>query len=554
MSRKDMQFDFGPPPPTSPAGPGSLRQARSGARLGQAKHRVVQEGAASAKRGASSRGRLRLRASAASAASSGPSGQGQCGQRCFFKCGAVRHVTPCPVNPEKKIEWEYNNGNADKHCGQVFKAKYAHKMTREEVREEMEGQDRSFREEFLDYRNTLVQRKKNGKKGLGKGLGSPKAARRFLKKRKRHTTELQPPAPDCLPWKEYEAKFDVKLMKKRGHTLKKIEGRKMVIMPAAAGTPWKLQTKYATDILDEEEIAADNESGIESDDDVIADKFDDMVQQSDDAIAEVTGGMTFAQMLEEASKSAKPTTTEPTVDGSGGDASQLATSPTKKVKRKRQRGFIESGSESPEPPRGGKAKAKAKAKARAKKAAGANAAGRGAATTPVKTTAAAGAAAGGASPGAGGAAAAGGEAPSGGGQAADGAGAQSTPGRRGPKKHSALQVAERELKIFNGGNASSTYFNQHWFTANRCVKRYIDNAITEEAAEKDVGKKLPLTIARKQLQYIDEGQRCYQKWASARSSEGGDGNQAYSERVAGWRPWNLFSLILLSPLPSASPE
>ena len=80
---------------------------------------------------------------------------------------------------------------------------------------------------------------------------------------------------------------------------------------------------------------------------------------------------------------------------------------------------------------------------------------------------------------------------------------------------------------FNAANATSNFFNQHWFTANRCIKRYTEKAIEEENNQKDPQKKADIGVHRKQLQIIDEAQRVYQKWISGEA----DGAQ---DRTAGF--------------------
>ena len=44
-------------------------------------------------------------------------------------------------------------------------------------------------------------------------------------------------------------------------------------MPPKRGTPWELQQRFADDFCEEEVLESGSESGVESADDVIADKF-----------------------------------------------------------------------------------------------------------------------------------------------------------------------------------------------------------------------------------------------------------------------------------------
>ncbi|CAK0848020.1 unnamed protein product, partial [Prorocentrum cordatum] len=421
--------------------------------------------------------------------------------RCFFRCGAIKGTTKCPIDPARVIEWEYENGFADKLCGRVYKSKYSHRMSRDEVQEEIDGQDGSFRDEFLGYRSDLAARWKSGKRGFSDKKSPTASRKRTLRKQSRHSTKLLPPPPDALPWDEYKEQYDEKLMKKAGHKLTKIQGKKMVLMPAEKGTPWKLQQEYATDLVDEEEIDSGNESGVGSDDDPVGDKFDDLVKMSDHAVEKKATGMTMQQLLQLAAEQGAKAAAG-AEKGDGEEAAGIdgkTPSPNSKMRKqilKRRRGLgIISDTESDQPRAQNKKKV-AKPKARPKPTATRRQtpALEGPKDQPKEEGAALPA-----------------PAPSG----------PAAPGKRGRAQRGAEENATREMNAFASATATSNFFNQHWFTANRCIKRYVEKALMEENAESDQQKKEQIGYYRKALQVIDEAQRAYQKWITGGAGEVG---------------------------------
>ena len=52
---------------------------------------------------------------------------------------------------------------------------------------------------------------------------------------------LKPPASKLLPKDEYFERFTEEDMRAAGHYVANVQGRKMVVMPCARGTPWQLE-------------------------------------------------------------------------------------------------------------------------------------------------------------------------------------------------------------------------------------------------------------------------------------------------------------------------
>jgi hypothetical protein len=68
----------------------------------------------------------------------------------------------------------------------------------------------------------------------------------------RSSEELVPPPKPCMPWDVYKVKFDPTQMKKNGHTVRKVKGKRMVVFPTDPDEPWSLRTAYADDLKHEE--------------------------------------------------------------------------------------------------------------------------------------------------------------------------------------------------------------------------------------------------------------------------------------------------------------
>ena len=98
----------------------------------------------------------------------------------------------------------------------------------------------------MDHRDKLIARIREGKQGFGRepsGAASSSAAgpvrnkKEFVRARE-FAESLHPPPPDLLPWDDYKAKFDIKLMRQAGHYVRRFAAGKFVCMPKPKGTPW----------------------------------------------------------------------------------------------------------------------------------------------------------------------------------------------------------------------------------------------------------------------------------------------------------------------------
>ena len=96
---------------------------------------------------------------------------------------------------------------------------------------------------------------------------------------------LCPPAPDVLPWDEYVKFVSKTVQKKLGHKKQIMNGRAVVIMPAKAGTPWKLQTKYAEQINNEETLLEQRSSDSE---DECTQQFTELAEKHAEDLKEAT--------------------------------------------------------------------------------------------------------------------------------------------------------------------------------------------------------------------------------------------------------------------------
>ena len=95
-----------------------------------------------------------------------------------------------------------------------------------------------------------------------------------------------------------------KVMKDAGHYAKRINGQVVVVMPAEKGTPWQLAQEFGKDYMQdellEEQGSQDSEAG--TDEDIVTDKFQDLVEARDGQIEDAVRGSTMAELLALASK------------------------------------------------------------------------------------------------------------------------------------------------------------------------------------------------------------------------------------------------------------
>ena len=416
---------------------------------------------------------------------------------CNFLCGSYKGVTKCPCDPEVIIEWERADGSADQLCARVFANKYSHITTRDNLRLEM-GRDKNKHNQFLNYRDQLIDRIKAGYKGFVRKQRDrpPGEGSRCLKKRRVHSEQLLPPALDVLPIEVYRNRFDEKLMKKAGHYIKKVHGKQVVVMPPAEDALWKLQPVYTNEHVQEETLEkSDSEhgSGLESGDDVIDDKFNDLVEIAEAKRKEASKGLSFAEICAlaekaEAEKQSRPST---------GETEQTEVDPTDGVslkdqarKRKRKRDTIESDDE-PTPKVSPKSKETRKS---------------GKSHTPSKGVGQKN------------------KSQSSGGSAGR-AQESNEDGQTGPKREAGRpkktqeENADREISYFNQASSSSNFFNENAWTSQRCLKRYIEGAETAERVVKEDEKNthvgIQLRFHKRRLQYIETGVRLGMTWVGS---------------------------------------
>eukprot|EP00959_Pyramimonas_sp_CCMP1952_P464637 9486950-Pyramimonas_sp.AAC.2 len=181
---------------------------------------------------------------------------------CMFLCGAICGKTRCPVDPTKTIEWEYEDdgGLADKICATTYRSKMRHLMTREDCAKNIKD-SKAFMDTFMGHRAVTVERgKRKCQKGTWrKSNAAPSGPAKRLTRHQMKKDSLLPPAPDVLPWDEYQDNVSQTLQKKLGHRRATINGKDVVVMPAPKGTPWKLQTSYPT-VLDNRETLAEEDT------------------------------------------------------------------------------------------------------------------------------------------------------------------------------------------------------------------------------------------------------------------------------------------------------
>ena len=116
-------------------------------------------------------------------------------------------------------------------------------------------------------------------------------------KRKKYTEELLPPPKSLLPWEDYQNLYDVKLMRKAGHKIQVIKGKRMVAMPPPPGTAWHLQQRFWDEVEKNEVVDSGNESGCSEGDDPVSEKFQDLVSKADEKVQHAAKGMSMVELL-----------------------------------------------------------------------------------------------------------------------------------------------------------------------------------------------------------------------------------------------------------------
>jgi hypothetical protein len=156
-----------------------------------------------------------------------------------------------------------------------------------------------LQDEFHLHRDHLVGKLQKGNRGF-----SPKEYKvHSVVKRKKYVEELLPPPKTLLPWEDYQLLYEVKLMKKAGHKIQVIKGKRMVAMPPPPGTAWLLQQRFSDEVEKNETVDSGNESGCSEGDDPVGGKFQDLVSKADEKVQQSAKGMSMAELLHLASTS-----------------------------------------------------------------------------------------------------------------------------------------------------------------------------------------------------------------------------------------------------------
>ncbi len=222
-------------------------------------------------------------------------------KECYFLCG-TKSTDKSPVRPQMTVEWESSTGrgNSDLYCYTVWRHKYKHIRDRSAQRDHMLN-NMDAMAEFMNLRRVVISRRLSGQCGFSYGdKGFATRAKKSLVSKRTYKEALLPPAPDVLPWEDYKAMVSPNIQKSAGHFLKRIDGRKVVVMPAPKGTPWKLQQEFgssreAMEVIHEQ--VEGEASGVESGDDAINDMFDDLRGASEQTFKAAVQGATFEELM-----------------------------------------------------------------------------------------------------------------------------------------------------------------------------------------------------------------------------------------------------------------
>lgn len=169
---------------------------------------------------------------AAVAIAAGPAAEASSDNHCRFRaCGCIKGKTPSPIDPTSTIEWEYpdGRGSADLFCANTFRYRYRHLYDRDELIERIKD-SKDAMDKFMQDRKQVIER---AKRKVANGTFRVRDNARPTKKleRKRHYEQaLLPPAPDVLPWAEYQATVSPTVQKKLGHKKQLCNGQLVVIM------------------------------------------------------------------------------------------------------------------------------------------------------------------------------------------------------------------------------------------------------------------------------------------------------------------------------------
>ncbi|CAK0877761.1 unnamed protein product, partial [Prorocentrum cordatum] len=206
---------------------------------------------------------------------------GPIGKKCIFLCGSQYGITRSSVDPSRFIEWEYpdGSGTADMFCANTYRYDFKAKGTREEVVNWM-NESKDNRDQFHGKRKMKLT-KAQAKFAKGTWNSERKGRGSSTKKLERQMGE-------------YESQVSKTAQKKLGHKRVKLHGQDVVIMPAAKGTPWKLQPKFMTNLLATERIHSEDSDDSE---DVVDAAFDELCDEQEAQLEEATRGAKSLQEM-----------------------------------------------------------------------------------------------------------------------------------------------------------------------------------------------------------------------------------------------------------------
>ena len=150
----------------------------------------------------------------------------------FLCCGAIKGKTASPLDPSQTIEWEYTDGRgaADLWCANTFRSKYRHKFDRSALVQDMRN-SKDTMDLFMKCRQQIIERakRKHANGNFRRHSETPKAKKKLTRSRQ-YEEALLPPAPDVLPWAEYQQTVSPSVQKKLGHKKQLLNGLEVVIM------------------------------------------------------------------------------------------------------------------------------------------------------------------------------------------------------------------------------------------------------------------------------------------------------------------------------------
>ena len=124
-----------------------------------------------------------------------------------------------------------------------------------------------------------------------------------MKRKKNYRQDLLPPPDPCLPYEEYVEKHGDP--KKNKHQVRRVNGRKIVIIPAEKGTVWHLQRAWG-DTLEKQDVLHSEASDDEVGSDDAEQKFEDLKDDMESSYAKAAVGETINQLMKKVQSEVQP--------------------------------------------------------------------------------------------------------------------------------------------------------------------------------------------------------------------------------------------------------